>query len=83
MAIVEAFASGVLTSALNGATDTELDAIIAVAADEPDPLRCCTLLNNAAFQWLETARASGRVGYTDALLRSYGLNAFFLVNFET
>jgi hypothetical protein len=82
MTILEDFVNGALTAALGGATDNELEAIVFVAVNETDPLRCCTLLNNAAFQWLETARASGRVGCSDALLRSYRLNAFFLVNFN-
>jgi hypothetical protein len=81
MTTLEDFANRVLTAALAGATGPELDGIVALAAGETDPLRCCTLLNNAAFQWLEKARASGRVGHSDALLRSHSLNAFFLVNF--
>jgi len=81
MSILEDFANRVLAAALVGATTNELNAIVAVAANETDTLRCCTLLNNAAFRWLETALASGRVGHCDALLRSHSLNAFFLVNF--
>jgi hypothetical protein len=79
------FVNDVLAETIREATDAEfsqLERVFSAQTTKLDSLHMCTVLNNAAFVWLERARASGRVGITDAALRAHRLNAFFNVNFN-